>query len=120
MHSVAISHGCDSSVFVQTALMNFYVKSDDLVSVGKILDGSLIKDPDCSNCLISGHSRSGDIKAARHLFDDMTERTVVSWNSMISCYAQNEDHREALRIFERMQAKNFHRVRCCHMECNDC
>ncbi|EXB93457.1 hypothetical protein L484_006119 [Morus notabilis] len=107
MHSVAISRGCDTTVFVQTALMDFYVKNDDLVSARKILDGSLVKDPGCYNCLISGYSRSGDTKAARRLFDDMPERTVVSWNSMISCYAQNEDYHEALRLIERMQAENF-------------
>lgn len=107
MHSVAISRGCDTSVFVQTALMDLYVKNDDLVSARKILDGSLVKDPGCYNCLISGYSRSGDTEAARRLFDDMPDKTVVSWNSMISCYAQNEDYHEALRLIERMQAENF-------------
>ncbi|XP_062116465.1 pentatricopeptide repeat-containing protein At1g08070, chloroplastic-like [Humulus lupulus] len=107
VHCLAINYGFDSSVFVQTALMDFYAKCDDLVSARKIFDGILIKDPICYNCLISGYSKSGDLEAARRLFDVMPERTVVSWNSIISSYAQNGQYHEGLRIFERMQAEKF-------------
>ncbi|PON93658.1 Tetratricopeptide-like helical domain containing protein [Trema orientale] len=104
---LAINYGFDSSVFVQTALMDFYARHGDLVSARKIFDGIFIKDPVCYNCLISVYSKSGDTEAARRLFDDMTERTVVSWNSMISGYAQNGEYHDGLRIFERMLAEKF-------------
>ena len=107
VHCLAMNYGFDSSVFVQTALVDFYAKHGDLVSARKIFDGILIKDPICYNCLISGYSKSGDTDAARRIFDDMAERTVVSWNSMISGYAQNGKFHEGLRIFERMQAEKF-------------
>ncbi|XP_059644931.1 pentatricopeptide repeat-containing protein At1g08070, chloroplastic-like [Cornus florida] len=106
LHSLVISHGFNSNVFVQTALIDFNAKIGDLDSAKKIFDGSLFKDPSFYNCLITGYSKSGDVLTARQLFDDMPVRTIVSWNSILSCYAHNGDYLEGFKIFERMQAEN--------------
>ncbi|XVF11964.1 hypothetical protein REPUB_Repub08aG0073900 [Reevesia pubescens] len=50
-------------------------------------------------------------KNAECSFDEMKERTVASWNSMISCYANNGYHDKGLEIFERMQAESIHPIR---------
>lgn len=106
VHSLIISCGLESNCFVQTALMDLYAKSGDLVSARMVFDGLSDRDSIAYNCLISGYSKSGDVLAAGTLFDKMTDRTIVSWNSIISCYAQQGNHQEALRMFERMQADN--------------
>ena len=108
VHSLIVSCGLESNCFVQTALMDLYAKSGDLVSAKMVFDGLSDRDPITYNCLISGYSKSGDVLAARALFDEMTEKTIVSWNSIISCYAQQGNYQEALRMFERMQIENFH------------
>lgn len=50
-----------------------------------------------------GHTRSGDVPAARELFDKMPERNVVCWNAMIAGYAQNEKFAQAIELFRGMQ-----------------
>ncbi|KAK9669576.1 hypothetical protein RND81_13G141000 [Saponaria officinalis] len=107
VHSLIVSYGFDSNRYVQTALMDLYAKSGDLVSAKLVFDGILDRDPITYNCLISGYSKCGDVVAARRLFDLMTERTIVSWNSMVSCYAQSGKLHEAMRMFELMQLEKF-------------
>ncbi|XP_021761661.1 pentatricopeptide repeat-containing protein At1g08070, chloroplastic-like [Chenopodium quinoa] len=106
VHSLIISFGLESNCFVQTALMDLYARSGDLVSAKMVFDGILDRDPITYNCLMSGYSKFGDVLAARRLFDEMPEKSIVSWNTMISCYAHCGDHQEALRIFEMMQEEN--------------
>ncbi|THG01269.1 hypothetical protein TEA_028187 [Camellia sinensis var. sinensis] len=108
VHCLVIKHGLDdSSVFVQTGLIDFYAKTGNVGDAEKIFNGILVKDPVCYNCLISGYSKSGDVLMARKLFDEMADRrTLVSWNAMLSCYAHNGDFIEGFRVFERMQGEN--------------
>ncbi|KNA24422.1 hypothetical protein SOVF_016030 [Spinacia oleracea] len=106
VHSLIINFGLEPNCFVQTALMDLYARSGDLVSAKLVFDDILDRDAIAYNCLMSGYSKSGDVLAARRLFDEMPERSVVSWNTMISCYAHSGNHHEALRIFEMMQKEN--------------
>lgn len=48
------------------------------------------------------YSKSGKIKDARQVFDSMTEKDLISWNAMISAYAQHGLGREAVDTFEKM------------------
>ncbi|KAI6705340.1 hypothetical protein NL676_008302 [Syzygium grande] len=45
----------------------------------------------------------GDLRAARELFDKMPQRSVVSWNVMISGYAQHGLFMEVVETFREMQ-----------------
>lgn len=38
--------------------------------------------------MISGYTREGEIESARQLFDQMDQRELVSWTTMISGYSQ--------------------------------
>ncbi|XP_074315829.1 pentatricopeptide repeat-containing protein At1g08070, chloroplastic-like [Silene latifolia] len=107
VHTLIVKCGFESNCYVQTALMDLYSKSSDLVSAKLVFDGVLDRDPIMYNCLISGYSNCGDVVAAKMLFDQMTERTLVSWNSMINCYARSGKLHEAMRMFELMQLENF-------------
>ncbi|GKG57359.1 pentatricopeptide repeat-containing protein, partial [Tanacetum coccineum] len=53
--------------------------------------------------MVDGYVRDGEIGKARMLFDEMVERSVVSWNSMVSGYTQNGFYIEALELFREMQ-----------------
>eukprot|EP01018_Ginkgo_biloba_P024429 Gb_13303 [translate_table: standard] len=55
------------------------------------------------NALIDMYAKCGNIENARHVFDEMSRRDVVSWTAMISGYVQNGHDNEALAHFHRMQ-----------------
>ncbi|PKA65174.1 Pentatricopeptide repeat-containing protein [Apostasia shenzhenica] len=108
VHSLVLKLGFFSNVFIQTALIDLYVKSNDMFSAKMAFDEIAYKDPVPYNCLISGYSKSGNVALARQLFDKMTQRTASSWNTIITCYAHQGDFGEALRLFERMRMEGFH------------
>lgn len=53
------------------------------------------------------YSKCGYVADAFQVFDNMPERNVVSWESMILAYARNGHAREALKLMHRMQAEGF-------------
>uniref|UniRef100_A0A0D9X4J0 DYW domain-containing protein n=1 Tax=Leersia perrieri TaxID=77586 RepID=A0A0D9X4J0_9ORYZ len=53
--------------------------------------------------LVSMYCKCGDLSSACMLFGEMHRRDVVSWNAMISGYAQHGDGKEAINLFERMR-----------------
>ncbi|KAJ1288252.1 hypothetical protein BS78_02G076400 [Paspalum vaginatum] len=57
------------------------------------------------NALVSMYAKCGDLVAARGVFDGMSQRDAVSWNSMISGYAASGKWREAVALFLQMQAE---------------
>eukprot|EP01018_Ginkgo_biloba_P012288 Gb_00683 [translate_table: standard] len=55
------------------------------------------------SALVDMYAKCGCIEEAREVFDKMSERNAVTWNAMISGYAQHGQGKEALYIFEQMQ-----------------
>ncbi|KAF9614641.1 hypothetical protein IFM89_019618 [Coptis chinensis] len=53
--------------------------------------------------LITVYSRLNEIESARQLFEGAPEENLVSWNAMISCYAQNGLTEKAIALFKQMQ-----------------
>ncbi|KAJ7536574.1 hypothetical protein O6H91_12G075100 [Diphasiastrum complanatum] len=53
--------------------------------------------------LIDMHAKCGCIEDARQVFNNMHERSVVSWNAMIAGYAQHGLGKEALDLYEQMK-----------------
>ncbi|XP_051131245.1 pentatricopeptide repeat-containing protein At4g39530-like isoform X2 [Andrographis paniculata] len=53
-----------------------------------------------NNILITVYAKGiGTFQTAAHLFDKMTERSLISWSSMILVYNQNGYNAEALKLF---------------------
>ncbi|KAM6578521.1 hypothetical protein CsatB_030358 [Cannabis sativa] len=59
----------------------------------------------CTN-LMRSYAGNGSIENARKVFDEMPARDLVTWNSMISCYAQAGFHYEALKTYDLMRIEN--------------
>ncbi|EPS57776.1 hypothetical protein M569_17040, partial [Genlisea aurea] len=53
--------------------------------------------------LLDMYAKCGMIEAARLMFDEISSRSVVSWNSMIDGYAQCGYSEEALDLFRKMR-----------------
>ncbi|XP_076935229.1 pentatricopeptide repeat-containing protein At3g20730-like [Bidens hawaiensis] len=52
--------------------------------------------------LVILYAKSGDMKSAREVFDEMPERSVVSWTALLSGYARNGYDKEAVKVFVAM------------------
>lgn len=59
------------------------------------------------NALLHSYASAGLLGDSRRFFDEMLERTVVSWNSMIGGYGQVGDTREALTLFREMRCQRL-------------
>ncbi|XP_027162690.1 pentatricopeptide repeat-containing protein At2g33760 [Coffea eugenioides] len=53
--------------------------------------------------LVSFYSKIRELKFARKMFDEMPQKSIVSWNSMISGYEQNGFADEAIMLFAKMR-----------------
>lgn len=54
------------------------------------------------NAFLNLYAKTGYILAAENLFSVMEEKDVISWGSMISCYAHNGAANKALGLFNEM------------------
>eukprot|EP01018_Ginkgo_biloba_P019893 Gb_33697 [translate_table: standard] len=75
---------------------------------GKSSHGYIIKrgfesDVCVGTALLDMYAKCGNIEIARQLFDKMSERSVISWNAMISGYGMHGHGEDALALFLQMQ-----------------
>jgi pentatricopeptide repeat protein len=75
---------------------------------GKLVHGYVIRsgfqsDAFVGTSLVDMYAKCGIVDVARRVFDKMSKRNVVSWNAMISGYAQNGFADEALGLFRQME-----------------
>ncbi|KAI3494974.1 hypothetical protein L1887_37051 [Cichorium endivia] len=56
-----------------------------------------------SNALVDMYAKQGELLCAHKVFDKMPERDVVSWTSLVTGYAHNDAHEEALKLFCEMR-----------------
>eukprot|EP01018_Ginkgo_biloba_P032702 Gb_11925 [translate_table: standard] len=71
-----------------------------------IIRSGLESDMFVGNALIGMYANCDCIEAAHQLFDNMSERDVISWNAMIAGYARNGHCNEAFALFDQMQRAN--------------
>ncbi|KAL6008134.1 hypothetical protein ACLOJK_033640 [Asimina triloba] len=56
-----------------------------------------------NNALIDMYAKCGSLDRARQVFDDMPQRNVISWTSMITALAMHGNGAPALLLFEQMK-----------------
>ncbi|XP_017409149.1 pentatricopeptide repeat-containing protein At2g20540 [Vigna angularis] len=59
------------------------------------------------NALIDMYTKSGDLKGAYQVFEEMTERDAVSWNSLISGHARLGQMKSAREAFNEMPCRTI-------------
>ncbi|XVF69948.1 hypothetical protein PTKIN_Ptkin11bG0122000 [Pterospermum kingtungense] len=64
-------------------------------------------DAHTTHSLITMYARCGELDRARKVFNEISERDLVSWNSMISGYSKMGYAREALGLFGKMREEGF-------------
>lgn len=58
-----------------------------------------------ASCLVDMYSKCGVLDDAKRVFDKMTERNNVVWNSLIVGYVQNGMSEEAIQMFYHMRVE---------------
>lgn len=68
-----------------------------------VLKAGLQADIVVSNHVINMYAKCGKINSARQVFDQMSEKNLVSWSAMISGYDQAGEHLSAVDLFTQMR-----------------
>ncbi|KAK4765163.1 hypothetical protein SAY86_026253 [Trapa natans] len=80
------------------------ITSRNLILEGRAVHGHCVRTGfssklNVSNCLITMYSKFNEMENASSIFEETTSREIVSWNALISGYAQNGMHQEALDVY---------------------
>ncbi|KAI5060751.1 hypothetical protein GOP47_0025171 [Adiantum capillus-veneris] len=67
-----------------------------------IIRGSLETHLVIGNALMDMYSKLGNVKAAHGVFNKMSKRDLVSWNSLLAAYCQHGHTIEAFELFRKM------------------
>ncbi|ESQ56087.1 hypothetical protein EUTSA_v10027503mg [Eutrema salsugineum] len=73
---------------------------------GVALKMATLSDPFVQTGLMDMYGSCGRIVEARNMFDEMSQRDVVTWNTMIERYCRCGLVDEAFKLFEEMQSSN--------------
>ncbi|CAL5198404.1 unnamed protein product [Lathyrus oleraceus] len=96
--------------FTYSFLLSACVRGE-LVKEGEQVHATVLAKGYCSDVfvntnLINFYTNQGGVEQARHVFDDMTQRSVVSWNSILAGYVKCCDFDGARIFFDKMPQKN--------------
>ncbi|CAN1326033.1 Pentatricopeptide repeat-containing protein At4g30700 [Linum perenne] len=70
---------------------------------GFSIKSGMVSRPALSTALTTIYSRLNEMESARRTFNDSSEKTLASWNAMISGYTQNGLTEAAVSLFQVMQ-----------------
>ncbi|KAL8092451.1 hypothetical protein AgCh_034654 [Apium graveolens] len=81
--------------------------NEGVVGAIKPKGDGFLKEVFLSNTLINLYIKLGDLGCARLVFDEMSERNVMSWAFLVSGYVHNEFDEEAFVVFRRIIREGF-------------
>lgn len=73
----------------------------------QVIEAGIELDIYLGNCFITMYCKCGDVTNAIQVFENMSQRDVVSWSAMISGYGGNNHVAEAFGLFTRMQKEGM-------------
>ena len=102
-----LSH-IDYNLLLKSAIVDMYAKCG-LMKIAERLFNTIrtSKSAAAWSSMVSGYAGSGEIEAARRLFNQMDKRDVISWTAMISGYSQAGQCSAALELFKEMEGSGI-------------
>lgn len=108
IHSYVLRNGLDYDEYVQTTLLDMYVKSGEVAKAQAVFNLMKTGNIVTWNSLIAGYSSKGLFEDSEKLLDRMKERgikpDIVTWNSVLSGYSMNGQEKNASAVIEKMRA----------------
>ncbi|KAE8820748.1 pentatricopeptide repeat-containing protein [Hordeum vulgare] len=103
-------HGADMDMFTFGSMLKAIGSSSSLLE-GRQVHALILKtgyesDVNVQNGLISMYARRGEIGEARDVFASVEAPDLVSWNSLLTGYAQHGYGNEVVEVFEQMRRLN--------------
>ncbi|KAM1310045.1 hypothetical protein PS2_006679 [Malus domestica] len=104
--------GVRPNMFTLSSVINACAAPTSAVEQGKQFHACSIKlrleNTLClSSALVTMYAKMGNIESANEVFKRQGERDLVSWNSIISGYAQHGNGKKVLEVFEDMRRQNL-------------
>ncbi|KAL6292565.1 hypothetical protein ACE6H2_000707 [Prunus campanulata] len=93
--------------FVFIACANLVELNHGRAAHSSVFKTGLDKDGHVTHSLITMYARCGKLGFARKVFDEICQRDLVSWNSMISGYSKMGYAGDAVRLFQEMRDAGF-------------
>ncbi|KAI5348589.1 hypothetical protein L3X38_001476 [Prunus dulcis] len=93
--------------FVFIACANLVELNHGRAAHSSVFKTGLDKDGHVTHSLITMYARCGKLGFARKVFDQICQRDLVSWNSMISGYSKMGYAGDAVRLFQEMRDAEF-------------
>ncbi|OIT37548.1 PREDICTED: pentatricopeptide repeat-containing protein At2g13600-like [Nicotiana attenuata] len=100
--------------FVFTAVARAITSAPQYLSLGKTMHAHVVKSGYVPGNIIVEtafldlYMKCGVAECARKLFDEMSNRNLVTWNAMISGYIQNGQECQGLELFYRMKCRELY------------
>ncbi|XVE91569.1 hypothetical protein REPUB_Repub01dG0021000 [Reevesia pubescens] len=66
-----------------------------------------LKDPTVINALVDMYAKCERFRDASYIFETVSDKNLIAWNSIISGYSQNGSAYEALELFHQMRSKSI-------------
>ncbi|KDP35705.1 hypothetical protein JCGZ_10477 [Jatropha curcas] len=106
LFSQILKNGC-SPDFVSFTSVLVAISSVAAPLKGKSVHGYLIRlwiplDLEVENALIDMYMKCGFLKYAQYIFLNMSDKSLVTWNTMISGYGSHGEGLKAIRLFDEM------------------
>ncbi|PQP94810.1 pentatricopeptide repeat-containing protein [Prunus yedoensis var. nudiflora] len=104
IHGLTIKSGYGSHVSVCNVLISTYSKCEEVGGGGEMIHGFCIKTGFLSkhnvcNSLITMYAKFESMNDSIKVFEELNSREIISWNALISGYAQNRLCQDALKTF---------------------
>ncbi|KAJ7945874.1 pentatricopeptide repeat-containing protein, mitochondrial [Quillaja saponaria] len=101
-----LEHGFADSILLLAALRScssLSLKSRGLEIHALAVKMGIDSDIFVGSALVDFYAKCGDVKTSEKVFHGLTSRDIISWNSLMSSYAQNDCTDGALKAFRDLQ-----------------
>lgn len=107
VHCLILKSGWCSAIEASNSILSFYAKLGTRDEFIKVNESIKILTQVSFNAIIDAHMKFGDPHKAFLAFEQMCEKNIISWTSMITGYAKNGEEEKALSFFIAMMRARF-------------